>query len=97
MAVWNATKVYKSVLSLTTLRGVISVVGLLVVWELGRRLQVPFFAAVPAPTEVVVALRKVIGSGRFWDDWAASYSRVLVGFAAAQIIGIPLGLAMAMN
>ena len=97
MAVWNATKVYKSVLSLTTLRGVISVVGLLLVWELGRRLQVPFFAAVPAPSEVVVALRKVIGSGRFWGDWAASYSRVLVGFAAAQIIGIPLGLAMAMN
>lgn len=97
MAVWNATKVYKSGLSLTTLRGVISVVGLLVVWELGRRLQVPFFAAVPAPSEVVVALEKVIGSGRFWSDWAASYSRVLVGFVAAQIIGIPLGLAMAMN
>jgi len=97
MAVWNATKFRKAVLSITTLRGVVSVLGLLVVWELGRRFQLPFFAAVPAPSEVIKALGKVIGSGKFWNDWLASYSRVLVGFVAAQVVGIPLGLAMAMN
>jgi NitT/TauT family transport system permease protein len=46
---------------------------------------------------VIVALEKIIGSAKFWNDWTASYSRVLVGFGAAQIIGVPLGLAMAMN
>ncbi len=97
MAVWNATKFRKMLLSLTTLRGVVSIVSLLVVWELGRRLHVPFFAAVPAPSEVIRSLDKIIGSGKFWNDWIASYSRVLVGFIAAQIIGVPLGLAMAMN
>ncbi len=75
MIMWNAAKIYKLVVNVTVLRGAVSILGALVLWELGRRLQVPFFAAVPAPSEVVVALGKVIGSGKFWNDWAASYSR----------------------
>jgi NitT/TauT family transport system permease protein len=97
MAMSNATKIRKIVLSRTTLRGIISIVSLLVVWELGSRLKLPFFMAVPAPTEVIGSFEKVFESQRFWADWSASYSRVLAGFIAAQVVGVPLGLAMAMN
>jgi NitT/TauT family transport system permease protein len=97
MAIWNATIFRKRVFSITTLRGIISFVTLLIIWEFGRRFQLPFFGAVPAPSEVIKSFAKIIGSEKFWDDWLASYSRVLVGFVAAQVVGIPLGLAMAMN
>ena len=97
MPFWSTIKIRKAILSRTTLRGVISVVGLIIIWELGSRLQLPFFAAVPAPADVIRSVGKVVGSGRFWNDWLASYSRVLEGFFAAQIVGIPLGLFMAMN
>ena len=97
MTIWNAAKIRKTALSMTTLRGVISFVTLILVWELGSRFHLPFFAALPAPSEVIRSLNKIIGSEKFWNDWLASYSRVLVGFVAAQLIGIPLGLAMAMN
>ncbi len=97
MSVLNSTKLRKVVLNPTTRRGIISIVGLLAVWELGRRLNVPFFGAVPAPSEVVGALGGIIGGGKFWTHWGTSLTRVLAGFLAAQLIGIPLGLAMAMN
>jgi NitT/TauT family transport system permease protein len=97
MANLNSVKLREAIFSLTMLRGLISVVGLLLFWELGSRLHLPFFGAVPAPTEVMDSFVKMIKVGKFWHDWVASYIRVLEGFIAAQIIGIPLGLAMAMN
>lgn len=79
------------------LRGAISLGAILFVWEIGRRLQFPFLSAVPAPSEVVASLDKILASGRFWDNWVSSFSRVLSGFVAAQLVGIPVGLLMAMN
>jgi NitT/TauT family transport system permease protein len=92
-----AMKLGKTIFSATVVRGVISIVGLLVLWEVGSRLHFLFLAAVPAPSEVISSLDKIIRNGKFWNDWLASYWRVAEGFIAAQIIGIPLGLAMAMN
>lgn len=81
----------------TTLRGTISVVTLLVLWELGRMLKLPLVAAVPAPSEIMGIIGKLVMSPEFWGNWVSSYQRVLVGFVAAQIVGIPLGLAMAVS
>ncbi len=92
-----ATKLRKTIFSATVVRGVVSIVSLLVLWEIGSRLHLSFLATVPAPTEVIGSLEKIIKNGKFWNDWLASYWRVAEGFIAAQIIGIPLGLAMAMN
>src|SRR5262245_26091658 len=97
MSFVNLTKTRKAVFSPTTLRGIVSVVGLLTEWELGRRLHLPFLGAVPAPSEVFGALQKVLVDGKFWNHWTTSFTRVFTGFAAAQIIGVPLGLAMAMS
>jgi NitT/TauT family transport system permease protein len=91
----NLTKLRKAVFSRTTARGIASVTAVLVVWELGRRFSVPFLGAVPAPSEVLGSLDKILGDGRFWGNWVASFRRVFIGFVAAQLIGVPLGLAMA--
>jgi len=97
MSNFKLTKLRKAVFSATMRRGIVSIVGVLAVWELGRRLHVPFFGAVPAPSEVVGAAGDIIGDRKFWTHGMTSFTRVLVGFLAAQLIGIPLGLAMAMN
>jgi NitT/TauT family transport system permease protein len=87
----------KNSTALSLRRGLVSVLGLLVFWEIGRRLHFPFLSAVPAPTEVLASLDKIVGNSKFWNDWIASFSRVLSGFALAQLIGIPVGLLMAMS
>jgi NitT/TauT family transport system permease protein len=92
-----AMKLRKTIFSATVVRGVVSIVSLLVLWEVGSRLHLLFLASVPAPSEVLSSLDKIIRNGKFWNDWLASYWRVAEGFIAAQIIGVPLGLAMAMN
>jgi NitT/TauT family transport system permease protein len=97
MSIMNVAKIRKTVFSPATLRGIISVIALLALWEVGRRFRVPFLGAVPAPSEVLGALDKIMGESKFWDHWATSFTRVFLGFAAAQLIGIPLGLSMAMN
>ncbi|MGD9669916.1 MAG: ABC transporter permease [Hyphomicrobiaceae bacterium] len=51
----------------------------------------------PAPTEVWGVLAESISQAKFWDHWQASFGRVLSGFVAAQIVGVPLGLLMAMS
>jgi NitT/TauT family transport system permease protein len=91
------TKLRKPMFNPTLRRGIISIAAVLAIWELGRRLHVPVFAAVPAPSEVLGALGGILGDNKFWNHWATSFTRVLTGFIAAQLIGIPLGLAMAMN
>lgn len=93
----NVTKLRKAIASKTVLRGFASVGGLIMLWEVGRRLQLPGFAAVPAPSEVYGVLAESISQAKFWDHWQSSFARVLSGFIAAQIIGIPLGLMMAMS
>ena len=87
----------KAILSKTLLRGIVSVGGLILLWEIGRRAKLPGLAAVPAPSEVFQLLLASITEAKFWEHWRASFTRVLTGFIAAQIVGIPLGLMMAMS
>ena len=91
----NVSKLRKKVLNRTTLRGVVSVSVLVILWEIGRAMKLPLVAAVPAPSEILGVIWKLVASPAFWQNWVASYQRVLVGFVSAQIVGIPLGLAMA--
>lgn len=93
----NVIKLRKAILSKTMLRGIVSVGGLIVLWEVGRRLKLPGFAAVPAPSEVYQVLAASVAEPKFWEHWRASFTRVASGFVAAQIVGIPLGLMMAMS
>lgn len=93
----NWKKLRKAVFSKTVYRGSASIAAIVVLWELGRRLRIPILGAAPAPTEVLGLLREIVLASSFWENWIASFKRVLTGFAAAQIVGIPLGLAMAIN
>ena len=84
-------------------RGVVSIAVFLVFWEVGSRSQAwfgfafPWVSQVPAPTAVLQEMVKLIQEPSFWNSAFLSTLRVFEGFFAAMVIGIPLGLAMAVS
>jgi NitT/TauT family transport system permease protein len=62
-----------------------------------KKTYLPWIGAVPAPTEVLRAWAGVIGDAGYWHSWYMSSFRVLAGFSAAMLIGIPFGLLLAVN
>lgn len=84
-------------------RGLIAIAAFLLLWELGARSKqlfgysLPYVGLLPPPTDVAVAWTKVLTKAGYWESWYQSMKRVLLGFAAAQLIGIPFGLMLAVN
>jgi len=84
-------------------RGIVALVIAILFWEVCSRskqwfgFQVPWIGMVPPPTEVIKAWAKVATELGYWQSWYLSINRVLAGFIAAQIVGIPFGLALAVN
>jgi NitT/TauT family transport system permease protein len=46
---------------------------------------------------VLAAWTKLVGDAGYWQSWYMSLGRVLAGFVAAMLVGIPLGLMMAVS
>lgn len=74
-------------------RGTVTVIGFFLLWEFLVRMEVAGFAQIPSPLEVVKTLLStyILDPG-YWASWVTSFQRVLIGFVAAQLLGIPLGL-----
>ena len=84
-------------------RGIVAVIGFLIFWEVGSRSHAwlgfafPWVSQVPPPSAVLVELFKLVQESSFWMSAFLSTLRVFEGFFAAMLIGIPLGLAMAVS
>lgn len=84
-------------------RGIVALIGFALFWELGSRfkelfgVQVPWIGMIPPPSAVLAAWADVVAEPGYWQSWLLSMNRVLAGFIAAQIVGIPFGLAIAVN
>jgi len=76
-------------------RAMISIAVFIGVWEVAARLNWPWIGQAPAPTKVLDAWIPLLSDQGYWYSWYQSSRRVLSGFLAAMIIGIPFGLAMA--
>ena len=57
----------------------------------------PWIGAVPAPSAVLASWGTVIGDLSYWHSWYMSFFRVMAGFTAAMLVGIPFGLALAVS
>ncbi|MFM9886576.1 MAG: ABC transporter permease [Burkholderiales bacterium] len=76
-------------------RGLVAVCAFLALWEALVRAKAPGFASIPGPIEsATVFWHQYAARPAYWESWLASFRRVLSGFILAQIIGIPLGLAL---
>ena len=75
----------------------------LIFWEVGSRSQAlfgfafPWVSQIPAPSAVLQELIVLVQDPSFWMSAFLSTLRVFEGFLAAMVIGIPLGLAMAVS
>jgi NitT/TauT family transport system permease protein len=93
----------KLVASKTFWRGFAAIVMVLILWEIGSRwdewfgFRLPFIGFIPPPTDVIAAWADILPKWGYWESWYLSFTRVLTGFLTAQIIGIPFGLALAVN
>jgi NitT/TauT family transport system permease protein len=76
-------------------RAVISIAVFVLLWEISSRLKLPIVGQAPAPSAVLDAWIPLLSDSGYWYSWYQSSRRVLSGFLAAMIIGIPFGLAMA--
>jgi len=85
----------KSWLSHPMVRAMISIAVFIGFWEVAARLNWPWIGQAPAPTKVLDAWIPLLSDPGYWYSWYQSSRRVLSGFLAAMIIGIPFGLAMA--
>ncbi len=86
-------------------RGITAIAVFLVIWEIGARWDewfgkewmIPGIGLIPPPSDVFEAWLKVLPKPGYWNSWYQSLTRVLSGFLSAMIIGIPFGLALAVN
>ena len=75
-------------------RGAVAVVVFILIWEVASRTDI---SRVPAPSAVVVTFNDLMRDPSYWFSWYLSVRRVFSGFIAAMLLGIPLGLAMAVS
>jgi NitT/TauT family transport system permease protein len=69
-------------------------VGLGLIWEMAARLQWMDPLLISSPTQVALALEQWALSGALWRDLGTSLGELLIGFTAAAVIGIPVGVLM---
>ncbi len=90
-------KLFKTVFNLRTLRGFSSLVAFVVLWQLVVYCKVPYLQNLPYPHDVAAKGAAAAATTDYWINWVLSLVRIFAGFIAAQVIGIPLGLAMGIS
>ena len=84
-------------------RGIVALIVFIVLWETGSRWNqwfgytLPWIGKVPPPSSVAATWTDFIPQLSYWQSWYFSFQRVLGGFVAAMIVGIPFGLLLAVN
>jgi len=84
-------------------RGIVAILVFVALWETGSRSQAwfgfafPWVSQIPPPSAVLYEMYRLIQEPSFWHSAYLSTFRVMEGFLAAMLIGIPLGLGMAVS
>lgn len=74
------------------LAGLVVPLLLLAGWQLAVNAGIYSTAQLPAPLDVVAALRELLGRNVLWANVAASVQRVAIGFGFGALAGIAVGL-----
>ena len=99
----SITRLRNNLFSVAGRRAVVALIVFVLLWELGSRsaqwlgYSLPWVGKVPAPSAVLRVWAGLLDDPGYWQSWYLSLMRVLAGFAAAMVIGIPLGLLMAVS
>lgn len=90
-----ARKIGRWVRNPTILQNLAGIALFFLVWQIARALG--FLAVIPSPIEVAEGLPKQISQEGYWSNWIDSAQRVFLGFGAAALLAIPLGIWMGMS
>jgi NitT/TauT family transport system permease protein len=88
---------WKKFFNLGTLRGFSAIVMFAALWQLVIYWDVPYLKNLPLPREVANNGINSAATVNYWMDWGLSLLRIFIGFIAAQVVGVPLGLAMGIS
>ncbi len=80
---------------LNRMRGVLSIVGGLAIWEFFSRVVVDNALFLAAPTQIMAALWKLTETGELQHHIGISALEFALGFVIASVLGIALGVGMA--
>jgi len=87
----------KKIFNAKNLRGLISLVVFVALWQLVIVLDVPYLKNLPYPHDVAANAASSAVTLEYWMHWVLSLLRIFIGFIIAQILGVPLGLAMGIS
>jgi NitT/TauT family transport system permease protein len=93
----GARRRLSSFVGLELILGVLSIGTIAFLWEFARPLGIPVLRNLPSISEIVRGSKDLFESNLYWTGWALSLERITAGFLLAQLLGIPIGLAMAMH
>ncbi len=79
------------------LRGLSACVVFVALWQAVIVFKVPYLLNLPYPAEVAQNGLDAACTTEYWMHWVLSLFRIFVGFVAAQLVGIPVGLAMGIS
>jgi NitT/TauT family transport system permease protein len=77
--------------------GTVTIGGLIVVWQFAQQLEIPGVSNIRPPSAIISASIDLLGSPKFWYACYKSFMRISIGFLIAQLIGVPLGILMAIS
>jgi NitT/TauT family transport system permease protein len=90
----HALQALKIISSTKFWRGALAIVVFIAIWEIASRADI---SKIPPPTSVAVTFKQLMADPSYWFSWYLSTQRVFAGFIAAMLLGIPLGLGMAVS
>ena len=79
------------------LAGAATLLGLIVLWQIGDMLGAIPTLFLPAPVNIGIALYHLAISGELWNHLSASLARLAIGWIVGTVFGIGLGLAMGLS
>jgi sulfonate transport system permease protein len=77
--------------------GACSLFTIALLWEFARPLGIPVLSNLPPISEIVQTSQQLLRSNLYWDGWLLSVKRITAGFLLAQVVGVPIGLLLALH
>src|SRR5439155_14111811 len=93
VSIWRRVRRY---LTLELFLGAFSICTIGLLWEFARPLGIPVLSNLPPLSQVVQTSEKLLRSDLYWDGWLLSIRRITSGFLLAQVVGVPIGLMLAL-
>lgn len=88
----GSTGLYKK--SDTVILGSVGIVGVILLWQIAASLHWMNPVLISSPSRVALALYHWAATGLLWRDLGTSVLELVIGFAAAAVVGVFLGTVM---